>query len=101
MFEIADEITNDGDGAVAVQNYGRTTRYSKPAAPPIFILHEGMIGVTGEEGLTEHTFNEIEDEGQYVPGKSNDGWLGITDKYWATALIPDRGCVSAALYFLQ
>jgi YidC/Oxa1 family membrane protein insertase len=91
MFTITDEIANGGAGAVAVQNYGRTTRYTKPALPPIFILHEGMIGVTGEEGLTEHTFNEIEDEGQVAPGKSTDGWLGITDKYWATALIPEQG----------
>ena len=91
MFTITDEISNGAEGAVALQSYGRTTRYTKPAAPPIFILHEGMIGVTGEEGLTELTFNEIEGDGQEVPGKSNDGWLGITDKYWATALIPEQG----------
>lgn len=88
MFTITDRIANNGAGAVALQNYGRTTRYTIPATPPIFILHEGMIGVTGEEGLTELTFGEMRDDGQVAPGKSNDGWLGITDKYWATALIP-------------
>ena len=25
-----------------------------------------------------------------MPGKSTDGWLGITDKYWATALVPPQ-----------
>ncbi|QBK29857.1 membrane protein insertase YidC [Roseitalea porphyridii] len=88
MFSITDEIANAGTGAVALQNYGRTTRYTIPATPPIFILHEGMIGVTGEEGLTELTFGEMRDDGQVVPGKSSDGWLGITDKYWATAIVP-------------
>ena len=91
MFTISDAIANSGASAATLQNWGRTTRYFKPELPPIFILHEGMIGVTGEEGLTEYTFNEIEDEGQHVPGKSTDGWLGITDKYWATALIPAQG----------
>ncbi len=91
MFTITDAITNNGTAPVALQNWGRTTRYFKPALAPIFVLHEGMIGVTGEEGLTEYTFSEIEDETQYVPGKSTDGWLGITDKYWATALIPAQG----------
>ncbi|WP_306119831.1 MULTISPECIES: membrane protein insertase YidC [unclassified Roseitalea] len=91
MFTITDQIVNEGVGAVALQGYGRTTRYTIPATPPIFILHEGMIGVTGEDGLTEHSFGQMRDEGQFVPGKSNDGWLGITDKYWATALIPEQG----------
>lgn len=89
MFSIADSIENAGSEAIALQNYGRTTRFFKPETPPIFILHEGMIGVTGEDGLLETTFSEMEDESSIKPGKSSDGWLGITDKYWATALIPE------------
>lgn len=88
LFTFTDTVTNNGVGAVALQNYGRVTRYSKPATPSTFILHEGMIGVTGEEGLQEISFNEIEDDVRVTPGKSSDGWLGITDKYWATALVP-------------
>lgn len=91
MFTIDDQILNNATGAIAVQDYGRTTRFFKPDAPPIFILHEGMVGVTGEEGLTEYSFSEIEDDGEVKLSKSTDGWLGITDKYWATALIPMDG----------
>jgi YidC/Oxa1 family membrane protein insertase len=91
MFDVSDEVTNTSGNAVGIQNYGRVTRFSKPDVAPIFVLHEGLIGVTGEEGLTELTFSEIEDDGQIVPGKSTDGWLGITDKYWATAVIPQQG----------
>ncbi|WP_421854362.1 membrane protein insertase YidC [Oricola sp.] len=91
MFSVSDSVTNNSGGALALQGYGRSTRFSKPEFPPIFVLHEGLIGVTGEEGLEELTFGEIEDDGQYEPGKSNDGWVGITDKYWATAVIPEQG----------
>jgi len=91
MFKIDDAVTNNSGGAVALQEYGRVTRYSKPEKPPIYVLHEGLVGVTGEEGLTEIKYNKIEDEGQVTQGKSTDGWLGITDKYWATALIPTGG----------
>jgi len=91
MFTLEDTVQNTSGGAVAVQEYGRVTRYSKPAKPPIFVLHEGLIGVTGEDGLTELKYNAIEDDGTVTPGKSTDGWLGITDKYWATALIPLDG----------
>lgn len=88
MFTVIDAITNNGSEAVNLQNYGRSTRFFKPETASNFILHEGMIGVTGEEGLIETKFAAIEEEGKVEPSKSTDGWLGITDKYWATALIP-------------
>jgi YidC/Oxa1 family membrane protein insertase len=91
MFTLEDTIQNTSGAAIALQEYGRVTRYSKPEKPPIFVLHEGLIGVTGEDGLTELKYNAIEDDGTVTPGKSTDGWLGITDKYWATALIPQDG----------
>lgn len=91
MFSIDDQILNNGAGAISLQDYGRTTRFFKPEAAPIFILHEGMLGVTGETGLTEYSFSEIEDDGEVKLDMSTDGWLGITDKYWATALIPIDG----------
>ncbi|MEN0000735.1 MAG: membrane protein insertase YidC [Pseudomonadota bacterium] len=91
MFTMTDTITNNGDGAVALFGYGRSTRYFKPDVASIYILHEGLIGVHGEDGLEEWTFGEMESEGTFVPGKATDGWIGITDKYWATALIPTQG----------
>lgn len=91
MFQIDDAVTNNSGGAVALQEYGRVTRYSKPEKPPIYVLHEGLIGVTGEDGLTEIKYNKIEDDGTVEVGKSTDGWLGITDKYWATAMVPTGG----------
>jgi YidC/Oxa1 family membrane protein insertase len=91
MFDIKDTIENGTSNAISLQAYGRVTRFSKPEVRPIFVLHEGLIGVTGEEGLEELKYGAIEDDGQVIPGKSTDGWLGITDKYWATALIPSAG----------
>src|SRR5690606_9088575 len=53
-----------------------------------YILHEGLIGVTGEEGLQEIDYSDLQEKGAITPGKSTDGWLGITDKYWAVAMVP-------------
>ncbi|MFZ2103596.1 MAG: membrane protein insertase YidC, partial [Oricola sp.] len=91
MFDIKDTVTNNSGGAVSLQEYGRVTRYFKPEKPPIYVLHEGLIGVTGTEGLTELKFTKIEDEKAVTPGKSTDGWLGMTDKYWAVTVIPEDG----------
>ena len=61
------------------------------------MLHEGLIGVLGDQGLQEFTYDKLDKEarsGQNTRGKVWDnvtgGWLGITDKYWAAALVPDQ-----------
>lgn len=88
MFTVSDTVENGGAGDITLFSYGRVTRFDKPTTASIYVLHEGLIGVTGEEGLQEHKYSAMEDDKQYTPGKSSDGWLGITDKYWAVALVP-------------
>ncbi|UCI08031.1 membrane protein insertase YidC [Mesorhizobium sp. B1-1-8] len=88
MFTVSDTVQNSGSSAVSLFNYGRVTRYDKPAVASTYVLHEGLIGFTGTEGLQEHKYASIEKDKQYKPGKSTDGWLGITDKYWAVTLVP-------------
>jgi YidC/Oxa1 family membrane protein insertase len=88
MFTVSDTVTNAGGADVTLSNYGRVTRFDKPSVASTYVLHEGLIGVTGEEGLQEISYGTIEDDKQVVPGKSTDGWLGITDKYWAATLVP-------------
>ena len=88
MFTVSDTVTNAGGAPVALSNYGRVTRFDKPKTASIYVLHEGLIGVTGEEGLQEVDYSTIEEDKQVKPGKSTDGWLGITDKYWAVAVVP-------------
>jgi len=88
MFTVTDTVTNNSGQPVTLSGYGRVTRFDKPTTPSIYVLHEGLIGVTGEEGLQEISYSTIEEDKQVKPGKSTDGWLGITDKYWAVALVP-------------
>ena len=88
MFKISDTVTNSGTEPISLSSYGRVTRFDKPTTASVYVLHEGLIGVTGEEGLSEIKYSKIEEEKQVKPGKSTDGWLGITDKYWAAALVP-------------
>jgi YidC/Oxa1 family membrane protein insertase len=91
MFTVTDTVENAAGEAVELSAYGRVTRTHKPVVEGIFVLHEGLIGVTGEEGLTEIDYSQIEEEDRILPSKSEDGWLGITDKYWAVVLVPGSG----------
>ncbi|MCP4318371.1 MAG: membrane protein insertase YidC [Hyphomicrobiales bacterium] len=91
MFTVIDAVTNNSDATVSVAPYGRITRLYKPNITGIYVLHEGLIGVIGEDGLQEIDYDDVEEDHTIKPAKASNGWMGITDKYWATALIPAQG----------
>ncbi len=90
MFQIVDSVSNGTAAPIDLSTYGRVTRFSKPLTPAAYVLHEGFIGVIGQHGLQEETYKASEKDGTLEPGKATGGWLGITDKYWASALIPPQ-----------
>lgn len=90
MFTVTDAVTNNSSAAVSFASYGRITRFNKPAVTGIYVLHEGLLGVIGEDGLQEIDYDDVEEDRTITPAKASDGWMGITDKYWATALIPTQ-----------
>ncbi|MCB8839586.1 membrane protein insertase YidC [Aurantimonas sp. VKM B-3413] len=91
MFTVDDTIRNAGSQPVTLSSYGRVARYSKPEVAASYVLFEGLLGVFGEAGLTEEKYSAIESDLNLSPPKASSGWLGITDKYWATTLIPEGG----------
>jgi YidC/Oxa1 family membrane protein insertase len=88
MFTVSDTVSNAGAVPVSLSSYGRVTRFDKPLHAAAYVLHEGLIGFTQEGGLKEVGYPKIEDEKQVSPEMATAGWLGITDKYWAVALVP-------------
>jgi YidC/Oxa1 family membrane protein insertase len=64
------------------------SRHGTPEVSGYYLLHEGLIGYLGDQKLQEYTYKKI-DEAKTVSFKVTNGWLGITDKYWASALLPD------------
>ncbi len=99
MFTISDTVTNPTGGVIDVSPYGRIARFGTPKTAGIFVLHEGLIGVLGEEGLQEIDYDDLEDDKEFTTGQVADGWLGITDKYWAAALIPGEAFKPRFSYF--
>lgn len=98
MFQVVDAINNASGASISLQSYGRVTRFNKPTTPSVFVIHEGFIGVLGEHGLTEVAYGKVEDGAPTQPGKTTSGWLGITDKYWATTIIPPQTTPYEAKY---
>jgi YidC/Oxa1 family membrane protein insertase len=98
MFTVKDVAENKGSGAVTLYPYSLVSRHGRPSTLGYYVLHEGFTGVLGAEGLQEYTYDALAKEapvpGQNTRGKVWDnvsgGFVGITDKYWAAATIPDQ-----------
>ena len=88
LFTIKDAVKNNGTDPVALFAYALISRHGTPQVQGYYILHEGLIGVMGDQGLQEMAYKKIEDKKSVTWDVSN-AWLGITDKYWAATLLPD------------
>src|SRR5258706_1988194 len=88
LFSIKDEVTNVGNAPVTLYPFALISRHGTPKVAGYYILHEGLIGYLGDQGLQEYGYKKI-DDAKNVSFKVTNGWLGITDKYWASALLPD------------
>ena len=88
LFTIKDDVSNVGNAPVTLYPFALISRHGTPKVSGYYILHEGLIGYLGEQGLQEYPYKKI-DDAKTVNFKVTDGWLGITDKYWASALLPD------------
>src|SRR5262249_44997025 len=88
LFTIKDDVTNKTANPISLFPYALISRHGTPPTAGYYILHEGLIGVLGESGLQEYTYKSIAEK-KTVNFDVTNGWLGITDKYWAATLLPD------------
>ena len=88
LFNIDQEVQNNTSQTIQLYPYAQITRNKKPDdLMGFYILHEGFIGVFDEE-LKEDDYDDVEDK--KIVREAESGWLGITDKYWVTAIVPPK-----------
>ncbi|HEY4807593.1 MAG TPA: membrane protein insertase YidC [Roseiarcus sp.] len=91
MFTVTDSVVNSGPSPATVQPYALILRHGRPNVAGYSVLHEGFVGVIGDGGVQEVTYAGIEKAtGKVNAFKGDGGWLGFTDKYWGSAIIPDQ-----------
>jgi YidC/Oxa1 family membrane protein insertase len=88
LFSVKDDVSNIGNAPVTLYPFALISRHGTPHVEGYYILHEGLVGYLGDQGLQEYGYKKI-DEAKAVNFKVTNAWLGITDKYWASALLPD------------
>ncbi|WP_108485547.1 membrane protein insertase YidC [Oceaniglobus ichthyenteri] len=99
MFTVTQSVENTGETAVRMAPYGTISRQGMPPnLANFFILHEGVVRMSDGE-LQEIDYDDMPDQpaddrwgaNADVIGVSANGWVGFTDKYWMTSLIPAPG----------
>jgi YidC/Oxa1 family membrane protein insertase len=94
MFAVDQEVANGGKQPVSLYPWSRIRRDYMPPTSGYYLLYEGPVGVFGgtlhELGYKSIKSNGAHDNGIGYSETSDGGWLGFTDKYWLTALIPDQ-----------
>ena len=89
MFIINDEVKNAGTAPVTLSPYALVSRHGiPPGFLGLYVSHEGLIGMFGDKGLLTETYSGIERR-KTISYSATNAWLGITDRYWATALLPN------------
>lgn len=98
MFTVSDKVANTGAAEVSLYPYSSITRVGLPKLQNIYVVHEGVVRRT--DGKLEETkyanvvdLPAVDREGgpaEVVDG-TTDGWIGFTDHYWMTTLIPEQG----------
>jgi len=91
LFKVEQTIINNSANPIQISSFGRINRNLNNQQKAVYILHEGAIGAfngilseTNYEDLAEEKSQKFSDMGE------KGSWLGITDKYWLSTLIPDQ-----------
>lgn len=92
LFTVTQKVQNNSGNAVTLFPYALISRHGTPTTDGLYILHEGPLAVFREKAedtgtLKEFSYGDLADETSQE-FTSLGGWVGFTDKYWLTALVP-------------
>ncbi|WP_421995569.1 membrane protein insertase YidC [Reyranella sp.] len=88
MFDVKQSVENKSDKPVTLYPWSLIVRYGEHKAEGTYILHEGPYGVFNDS-YKEFSYSDFKDNKQQKI-TTTGGWVGITDKYWMAALIPEQ-----------
>lgn len=91
LFTVTDAVANKGGAPITLYPYSLVSRHGTPATSGYAVLHEGLIGIVGDSGIQEYSYDKIAKEtGGRKSLDGTGGWLGFTDKYWGAVVAPDQ-----------
>ena len=88
LFSVDQRVINNSDKSFDLYPFGLSKRQGIPEMQNFFILHEGPLSIT-DSVLKEYDYDDLKEDGK-IKHNSVGGWIGMTDKYWQTAIIPNQ-----------
>ena len=92
MITVNQRVENNSNNSITLYPYGLIRRAGEPKTIDFFVLHEGPLGVF-DGTLSEKSYGDLTEAGKKginIKPNETGGWIGLTDKYWLTALLPDQ-----------
>ncbi|TMM47152.1 membrane protein insertase YidC [Qipengyuania marisflavi] len=97
MLTADQSVANTGGAPVVVQPFGLVNRTSRTASMDQWVAHSGPIGGFGDGAEYDYDYDDVDDDQRITP-EGRMHWIGFTDIYWLTALVPQKGMAPDATF---
>lgn len=89
LVTLEQRVVNNTGREISLFPYGLITQTGlPPGLQNMWIMHEGPIGFVGDE-LIQITYENLRQE-QKRDASAAQGWIGFSDKYWLTSVMPPQ-----------
>lgn len=88
MITAAQTVANTGESGIIVRPFALLNRTSRTASQSTWTLHSGPIGFFGDGVQFSPDYDTLDEDGAIAP-EGRAGWIGFTDIYWLSALVPE------------
>jgi YidC/Oxa1 family membrane protein insertase len=95
MITATQTVANRGLAPAVVRPFALVNRTDKTASLDTWNVHSGPLGSFAGSVEFGNDYKDVREAGVVSP-EGAVGWLGFTDVYWLSALIPDSGARASA-----
>ena len=95
MITATQTVANTGNQDVSVKPFALINRTSVTASVDTWTVHSGPIGAFGGAVSFGNDYDDVAEKGT-VTGEGAADWIGFTDIYWLSALVPQDGATTSA-----
>ncbi|MBH1993316.1 MAG: membrane protein insertase YidC, partial [Sphingomonadaceae bacterium] len=88
MISATQKVSNSGAGMIGVKPYAYISRTGIPKDPDTWTIHIGPMGVFNGAANYDVNYKDLDKGPSTQSFQSKGGWIGFTDKYWLSALVP-------------
>jgi YidC/Oxa1 family membrane protein insertase len=94
MLTVTQTVSNGGAAPIKLQPVAQINRTDKTASLDTWNVHTGPIGAFDKVVSFDPDYDDVQEAGTLAT-KGKTDWIGFTDIYWMSTLIPDKAAVTS------